>query len=449
MKDINHLTDYLIAQSRYITFGYHYYLHAAMPPRLTRSKGSKGFKSASAEDASTSRTTTKKSLETAEDTHRVCVLPKVVSDNAEIIYMPHPSTSAPAAFLFVPKDGRIHELTKVSVPRKTARSWLIAGDENHEEDTKEPAHPLQKGYLIEDADMLIATPFDPLFFLATLLATSRNKDKNSFRLVDDYWEMLSGQSRTFARLVRNELFAKTLLKRLEAISDVQDIGDEKVYRPSQLGMARIMAKKAGRMIGYDVWPVSMDENLVKKELEIPLLQRQHEVDAEQDQECQTENNGNQTGSAKVTRKPKQHNDIDPAVLDRMRMRKALDYLLSAYIPTPLRNDIELLFHQDELKSSTDLLDLTVLNDHLEKVKQAKNEAVALRALSDNISRKRGLDDEETTDARAEKKRKKDEEEMKKKNESRALKNLKKVDTSGMKKMSSFFTKLPAKKEQSA
>ena len=44
----------------------------------------------------------------------------------------------------------------------------------------------------------------------------------------------------------------------------------------------------------------------------------------------------------------------------------------------------------------------------------------------------------------EEKRKKEEEERKKKAETRALKDLKKADTSGMKKLSSFFTKAPSK-----
>ena len=51
-------------------------------------------------------------------------------------------------------------------------------------------------------------------------------------------------------------------------------------------------------------------------------------------------------------------------------------------------------------------------------------------------------DEEKIAEREEKKRKKEEEAIKKKNEGRGVKQLKKVDTSGMKKMSSFFTVKP-------
>jgi len=57
-----------------------------------------------------------------------------------------------------------------------------------------------------------------------------------------------------------------------------------------------------------------------------------------------------------------------------------------------------------------------------------------------------LDDEEATDVRAEKKRKQEEEDRKKKmGESRGVRDLKKVNVTGMKKMSDFFTKKPATK----
>ncbi|RYC55362.1 hypothetical protein CHU98_g10847, partial [Xylaria longipes] len=58
----------------------------------------------------------------------------------------------------------------------------------------------------------------------------------------------------------------------------------------------------------------------------------------------------------------------------------------------------------------------------------------------DYARKRVLDDEEVAD-RAEKKRKKEEDDKRKKTgESRGVRNLKKVNTAGMKKMSDFFKK---------
>lgn len=93
-----------------------------------------------------------------------------------------------------------------------------------------------------------------------------------------------------------------------------------------------------------------------------------------------------------------------------------------------------------------MIDFTPLNQHLAKVREAESELQALRTLSDNISRKRVcLDDDDAAEARALKKRKKDEEDQRKKAESRGIKQLKKVDTSGMQKLSSFFTNGPKAK----
>jgi len=61
-----------------------------------------------------------------------------------------------------------------------------------------------------------------------------------------------------------------------------------------------------------------------------------------------------------------------------------------------------------------------------------------------VSRKRALEDDEALAGREEKKRRKEEEEKRKKAEGRAVKMLKKVDTSGMKKMSAFFKKVEKK-----
>ena len=87
-----------------------------------------------------------------------------------------------------------------------------------------------------------------------------------------------------------------------------------------------------------------------------------------------------------------------------------------------------------------------LTEHLSAIAKLKSEAAALRSISDNISRKRQLEyDEDKIAEREEKKRKKEEEDKKKKSEGRGIKALKKVDTTGMKKMSAFFSVKPKTK----
>jgi hypothetical protein len=415
-----------------------------MPPRSTRSKTAKGGKTAAAAPP-TATASSKKSLEAEDDLHKVCVLPKDATEGSQVVYLIHPATSSPAAFLFSPGNGRIFELTKVSAPRKAARSWLITGDESGR---KEPPTGLQKGYVVRDADMLLATPFDPVFFLTPLLATGKLQGKASFRLGDDYLETLSEKSTSLARLLRNSHFGKILLRRLETISDIQDIGDDNVYRPSQVKLATLLVQKACRMIEPKVWSASMDEGMVKKELDIPSMQVQQAPKDATPMEDEA-GNENTVNVGKKMQEIKADTTVAPAVIERMRLRKALDYLLSTYVSPMLKTDLEAQLLDENVKSTSDLLDFTLLNEHLDKVKNAKAEAVALRSLSDNISRKRGRDDDEAADIREEKKRKKEEDDKKAKMESRASKQLKKVDTTGMKKMSSFFTKAPTKKEQTA
>ena len=92
-------------------------------------------------------------------------------------------------------------------------------------------------------------------------------------------------------------------------------------------------------------------------------------------------------------------------------------------------------------STTISIDFKPLETHLAHLNDLKKEAQALRSMSENISRKRGSEDDEEALEKAEaKKRKKEDEEFKKKNTSRGVKALGKADTSGMKKLSSFFTK---------
>ena len=417
-----------------------------MPPRATRSKSSKG---AAAEVEASASFTSAKSLESEDDIHRICILPKTVKNGTRIVYLPHPATSASAAFVFCHDTGRIFELTKVSAPKAAARSWLISADQTTSVDNAEtpfaPSGSLQKGYVIKHADALVATPFDPVFLLLRLFPVGKSQERNSFRLGDDYLELFSEQDPAMARLLRSERFSKNVLKRFECICESQDIGDEKVYKPSNEKLARVLVEKACRMVSSTAWPASMDEGVVKKELDIPSISVRTVTYVDTTADDQVPN----ASAAPVTQETPQTTsqlDVDSGVIDVMRMRKALEYLLSAYVPKALRDDIEMLFKDDKIKSITPLLDPTLLQAHLDKIKAAKAEAMALRSLSDNISRKRGADDEEQADARAEKKRKKEEEDKKAKSESRNLKQLKKVDTTGMKKLSSFFTK-SAKKGQ--
>ena len=94
------------------------------------------------------------------------------------------------------------------------------------------------------------------------------------------------------------------------------------------------------------------------------------------------------------------------------------------------------------------VDFTPLEEHLKHIASLRAEALASRSLSD-FSRKRStMEDEDAAETKAEKKRKLEEEEKRKKaGESRGVRDLKKVNVTGMKKMSDFFGRAaPVKKK---
>lgn len=87
-----------------------------------------------------------------------------------------------------------------------------------------------------------------------------------------------------------------------------------------------------------------------------------------------------------------------------------------------------------------LPDFASLDEHLEQLAKLRAETLATRSLSD-FSKKRNLEDDEADEERAEKRRKQEEEEKRRQSqESRGVRDLKKVNVSGMKKMSEFFAK---------
>jgi hypothetical protein len=124
----------------------------------------------------------------------------------------------------------------------------------------------------------------------------------------------------------------------------------------------------------------------------------------------------------------------------LQISTALSFMKESYLPATLALRLD-----EILASAESPVDFKPLKDRLKEIAELRAQALASRDMS-NFTRKRGLDDEEE-DTRAEKKRRKDEEEKKAKAaESQAVKNLKKVNTNGMAKMSSFFAKAPPKKK---
>jgi len=132
-------------------------------------------------------------------------------------------------------------------------------------------------------------------------------------------------------------------------------------------------------------------------------------------------------------------DASDNIVRLQRIRTALSFILASYLPPHLSNAIN-----SRLSSAASPIDFGPLNEYLKHIAALRIEALASRSLGD-FSRKRTLDDEEAAETRAEKKLRLEEEEKKKKlGESKGVRDLKKVNTTGMKKMSHFFKKAAPK-----
>lgn len=263
--------------------------------------------------------------------------------------------------------------------------------------------------------------------------------------------------------------------------DTVDAGGETMYRVSEGKVVREVWGKARRMVGEDTdgqregkLPGSMEERFVRKVLEAPVVgvkvagggcvARQGSgsgspVDGEGGDGSPVEEAGESQSSvgsaASVVTSASEASAASTAatsvaegegetdavvsamtaseeVVRLQRLRVAFDFICSRYIAPPIAETLKA-----GLAKETALVDFKPLDEYLTKLAKLRQEAVAAR--STDYSRKRGNDEEE--DERAEKRRKKEaEEKAKKANQSRGVKELMKVNTSGMKKLSEFFKK---------
>jgi hypothetical protein len=247
-----------------------------------------------------------------------------------------------------------------------------------------------------------------------------------------------------------------------------EAGEDSMFRLSMEKLGKELLSKATRMVERGL-PASMEERFVTRALQTPvvLVKREEAVlvdgaadmmQAADSQPTSGPSEGSQpaiesqscvvtsitavssTTETTVVEDVPNPSATPEAVPRLLRIKTALNFMLRSYISSTLHLEI-----QETIKNSKSI-DFDPLDTHLKHLGKLRAEANALRTISDNISRKRPVDDDEANEARAEKKRKKEEEEKRKKAESRSIKGLRKVDTSGMLKLSSFFTKAPPKKE---
>ncbi|KAG9504110.1 hypothetical protein J7337_004074 [Fusarium musae] len=407
---------------------------------------------AAAADTKTSEpksTSSKFSLSSrAENPSKIFILPAKATPEARIVTLPNPRHGRPARYLVCPETG-IYEFTKVAIPNTTPRSWLIETSSDSSTDS------FRKIGVSMGQDLFLATSIDPLFLVLPALTETQSKSSGGKRLFlssDDYFDKLPQESSHLSEIVRCDKTRKLIENRMAEVCDTVEAGDENMFRINEGKLVKVVLEKAKRMREGGLAP-SMEEKFVKKALEAPILvQKRETTEITTGTESQTSNpdsadsqstttttetevSETSTAATSFTAETTTENIVSaikasPEIINLQRLRIAFNFICSGYIATSLTAQLE-----DTLKRET-LVDFAPLDEYLAKLSKLRAEAMAAHSI--DYSRKRGLDEDE--DEAFVKKRKMEEEKKKKSLESRGVRDLKKVNTKGMKKMSDFFKK---------
>lgn len=215
---------------------------------------------------------------------------------------------------------------------------------------------------------------------------------------------------------------------MRAVCGAIDAGDEKAYRLCLDKTRRVLAGKCQAMA--EALPRSLEEEFVKKPLVKPVTASSV---------VELEVRGDGVGSTPVKKecegkeedeKRNTPDETEAALTHLLRLRVSAQFISDMYLSDSFATALN-----EHLAS---VHDFKTLDTHLSHLKQLRLDSAVAR--SGDFSLKRENDDE-AADAKAEKKRKTEvEEAKKKKNVSRGVRELGKVNTRGMAKLTSFFKK---------
>ncbi|KAI9789220.1 MAG: hypothetical protein M1833_002448 [Piccolia ochrophora] len=389
------------------------------------------------------------------------IIPKDLSPSARIITLRHPRTSTLCRYLFCPDRG-IHEFTTITAAKSSPRSLLFAASTPPK--PSESPSPLTTGYVTANAALYIASRMDPLFLV--LPALSPTKASSLYRSVSDHFDTLVESSPQMSFILDHQKTREMLEARLAAVCDVVHAGDEPMYRLSPVKLVQELMGKARRMVEHGL-PAEIEDKFVRRALDLPVgcvgggldgpvdvspeaePAIHHEVTEEEPDlpdppplpstESQTSSTSISTDASAIST-PLTTPSPPPSAasskhVELLRLQTALHFIFSQ-LPTALPSTLPL----------PDVFD--PLTAHLAHLDSARKDYFAARSLTSSFTRKRALNDVEVAEERAEKKRKKDDEEKRKRAMlSSGVRQLRKVDVSGMKKMSDFFGAKPSTKKK--
>lgn len=441
-------------------------------------------KPASAKDTDTKSSTSKYSLPAASiNPPKILILPNNATSEARVVSLKNPRYSKPTRYLICPETGA-YEFIKIAAPKTTPRSWLIegAGHKKEEDDEEENAVSFDT-QITKGADLYLATPIDPLFLtLPAFSAQFSSSNKRMFLSSDDHIETINDETPHLRdTIVRWPAWRARLEARMGAICDTVEAGEhELMYRFSEDKLLAELLVKAKRMSEGGL-PKSMEDKFVTKALEAPVLgvKRSAPVVAallKTDESTTTASESQTTSSLAESQEESQSSvattaatsaseastaatsvaddteivsrqqDIASAitasaeVVTLQRLRIAFNFICSCYVPPAMAAVLKKMLLAEHSNNNSNNnksgVDFAPLEAYIAQLTTLRQEAMMARSASD-YSRKRNNDEE--NEERLEKKRKKEEEEKRKKaGESRGVRDLKKVNTSGMKKLSAFF-----------
>lgn len=410
---------------------------------------------------------------------KTIILPSEINDDARFVCLENPKTGIPTRYLFCPNLG-LHEFTAIASSSSAPKSILCqTAPNNHGEiEDSNDAHAedeyskstskstSESGSITQTAHILIATPIDVLFFLLPILIPPGGQTSASrlFQPLDDILDAREDLPRTLKDIILHDVFRDKVEARMKSVCDSVDTEGEKMFRLSEDKLIKELVSKAERMTKSGL-PPSLEERFVRRALELPVLSVKREDipttgTAESESTANSQNQADSQSSATpsttdtsstpvapstpATECPPNETNSSNEITLLLRIRTALSFIQSSYLPLQVSTIVE-----EKLKSAESPRDFTPLTEHVKYIAKLHAEAQASRSLSD-FSRKRTTDDYEAAEERAEKKRKKEEEEKKKKaGESRGVRELKKADTTGMKKLSAFFGKATANNKKNS
>ncbi|EDN02236.1 predicted protein [Histoplasma mississippiense (nom. inval.)] len=327
-----------------------------------------------------------------------------------------------------------------------------------------------KATIAKQSQLLVATPVDILFFLLPILTPARGNStsRKRFQPLDDMLDSQDTASKSLKHILSVQ-FREKVEARMTVMCDTLEAG-ETMYRLNEDKLLRELIFKAERMAAGGL-PQSLEERFIQRALELPVLSVKRDdlpttstspnpsdptddtnnpvETSQQKSELQSSSSTTPTATPSAsftasdvstpntaTTPPTKDSPPNCDVRHLLRVRTAISFLASSYLPKHLSSRVETLLNNPE----TSPKDFSPLTQHLKLVAEMRAKAVASRSMGD-FSHKRRVEDDEEVERKMEKKRKKEEEERKKKmGESRAVRDLKKVNVSGMKKLSAFFQK---------